>query len=168
MSSGIQNKHNNAGTKKYLCFSLGGESYAVPLLAVREVIAVPEITPVPHTPSHFLGIMNLRGQVISIIDLRTKFGLKAELTSRSAVIVCDLSPISLGIVVNSINAVLSISDQDIQPKPDIASNKNTAYITGVSKQGERLVLLLDLAKALDVEDLVAAREAQQAPQAKTA
>jgi purine-binding chemotaxis protein CheW len=85
---------------RYLSFSLGTEEYAIPLLAVKEVIAMPEFTSVPYTPSHFLGIMNLRGQVISVMDLRKKLGIKPGSTAETAVIICDLSPLCIGVVVD--------------------------------------------------------------------
>ncbi len=74
---------------RFLCFSLGNEHYAIPLLTVKEVIAPPETTPVPQTPAYFKGIMNLRGQVISVIDLRTKLGIKPLQSAENAVIICD-------------------------------------------------------------------------------
>src|SRR4051812_41249332 len=92
---------------RFLSFSLGNEEYGVPLLAVKEVIAMPEITPIPYTPSYFLGIMNLRGQVISVMDLRQKLGVKPSQSSETAVIICDLNSLSIGVVVDSINSVLN-------------------------------------------------------------
>ncbi len=147
--------------QRFLNFSLGTEQYAVPLLCVKEVVATPDFTSIPYTPPHFLGIINLRGQVISVIDMRTKFGIKSDPNGESAVIICDLSPLCIGIVVNSVNCVLSLADQDIQPKPQIESSKKTDHITGVTKQGEKLVLLLDIAKALDVQDLTLAKNATE-------
>lgn len=141
------------GSSRYLSFSLGTEDYAIPLRSVREVIAVPEITPIPSTPSHFLGIMNLRGQVISIIDLRQKLGVKPQNQADASVIICDLAPLCLGVVVDSINSVLSPTDGEISEKPEIQSNRNTDYIQGVFRNGKKLVLVLDVAKALGVNDL---------------
>lgn len=146
---------NSGDTERFLSFSLGPEEYAIPLLGVREVIAIPEITPVPHTPPHFLGMMNLRGQVISIIDLRLKFNIKAETSGETAVIICDLGGCSLGVVINSVNSVLALTDADIAPKPQIQSQKSTDYITGVAKREGRLVLLLDIHKALSLQEHVA-------------
>lgn len=146
-------------TQRFLSFSLGHEEFAIPLLCVKEVIAMPDFTPIPQTPSHFLGVINLRGQVISVIDLRTKFGIKAESSSESAVIICDLSPLSIGVVVNSVNSVLSLAEEDINPRPEIESTKRTDHITGVARQGEKLTLLIDIAKALDVADLTAMKAA---------
>ncbi|OFZ55311.1 MAG: hypothetical protein A2428_04155 [Bdellovibrionales bacterium RIFOXYC1_FULL_54_43] len=160
IEQGINSKvKNKAQSQRYLNFSLGGEDYAMPLPAVKEVIAFPEITPVPYTPTHFLGIMNLRGQVISVIDLRLKFGIKADSTAETAVIICDLAQHSLGMVVSSINSVLALDESDISPKPEIHSSKNTDYILGVAKKDKKLVLLLDIGKALSVEEHAAISKA---------
>lgn len=145
----------NTQGERFLSFSLGEEEYAIPLLVVKEVIAVPEITPIPFTPPHFLGIMNLRGQVISIIDFRTKLGIKPHASAETAVIICDLSPLSLGVVVDSINSVISPKASELSDKPDVQSSRNTDYITGVYRHDNELVLLVDIAKALSVEDLQA-------------
>jgi purine-binding chemotaxis protein CheW len=147
---------------RYLCFSLGDEEYAVPLLSVKEVIAMPEFTPVPHSPSHFLGIMNLRGQVISVIDLRKKLGIKTDRATETGVIICDLAPICLGVVVDSINNVLSLTDDQISPKPVVESEKGSDYITGVTRKETKLILLLDIGKALDLADRAAMGQTKQA------
>ncbi len=138
--------------QRYLAFSLGTEEYAVPLLSVKEVIAIPEVTSIPSAAAHFLGIMNLRGTIISIIDLRTKLGIKSERTSETAVIICDLETVCLGVVVNCVNSVLALREGDIHPKPEVQSSKKTDYIRGVTRKQDKLVLLLDIAKALDVAD----------------
>jgi len=137
---------------RFLQFSLGHEVYAVPLLNVKEVIAFPEVTPIPSMPSHFLGIMNLRGKIISIIDLRTKFGIKSEPGSETVVIICDLGAVCLGVVVNSVNSVLTLNPGDISPKPDLENTKKTDYILGVARKEEKLTLLIDIGRALDVKD----------------
>lgn len=144
---------------RFLSFSLGKEDYAVPLLSVKEVIAMPEFTTIPYTPTHFLGIMNLRGQVISVIDLRTKFNIKAEAGAETAVIICDLKPLCLGIVVNSVNSVLSLTPGEINPRPEIHSSKASDYIMGVTRKDKQLILLIDIAKALDVADQTALKQA---------
>ena len=149
-----KNRQSGQG-ERYISFSLGQEEYAIPLLVVKEVIAIPDITPIPFTPSHFLGIMNLRGQVISVIDFRTKLGIKPSPGAETAIIICDLSPLTLGVVVDSINSVVAPLDSELSSKPDIQSNHNTDYITGVFKRDKKLVLLLEIARALSVEDLQA-------------
>lgn len=159
------NESKNTHGERYLSFNLGSEEYAIPLLAVKEVIAMPEITSIPFTPAYFLGIMNLRGQVISVIDLRQKFNIKPQAGGETAVIICDLAPLCLGVVVDSINSVLAPGDGEIAPRPEIQSNKNTDYITGVLRKEKHLVLFLDIAKTLSVEDHVALNRSQSAPKA---
>lgn len=147
---------STTGPQKFLQFSLGEEEYAVSLSRVKEVIAFPEVTPVPYTPSHFLGIMNLRGQVISVVDLRLKFKMsKAERNQETAVIILDLSPMTLGVVVNSVNSVLAALESEIAPRPDIETSQNSEFIIGVVRRDKALVLLLDIARALNVQDLQA-------------
>lgn len=137
---------------RYLCFGLGSEEFAIPLLSVKEVIGLPEITSVPQTPAHFLGVMNLRGSVISVMDLRLKLGIKSASQQETTVIILDLGDYQLGVVVDRVNAVLPLTAEQIGPKPVVESSKSTEYITGVFRKEERLVLLLDIAKALVVED----------------
>ena len=148
----VQEKRENKSTARYLSFSLGGEEYAIPLLAVREVIAMPEITSIPYTPPYFLGIMNLRGQVISIMDLRSKLSIKPLNSSETSVIICDLNSLSIGVVVDSINSVLSPAESEVSAKPDMQSNRNSDFITGVYRKDKKLVLFLDVAKTLNVQD----------------
>lgn len=139
-------------SERYIRFSLGEEEYAMPLLRVREVIAMPDITSIPQTPSYFLGIMNLRGQVITILDLRTKLGIKPANTSEVAVIICDLGSISIGVVVDSINSVLTPKAGELSERPTMQGGKAADYITGVYRKEAGLVLLLDISKLLSVED----------------
>lgn len=148
----LNENNNDVAGQRYLSFSLGAEDYAVPLLSVREVIAIPEITPIPFTPPHFLGIMNLRGQVISIIDLRSKLGIKPKLNAETAVIICDLGTLCLGAVVDSINSVLAPEAKDVSGKPEIQSSKNSDYITGIYRKEKQLIVFLDIAKSLSVDD----------------
>lgn len=143
----------DASGTRFLSFSLGKEQYAIPLLSVKEVIAVPEITPIPHTPPHFLGLMNLRGQVISVIDLRHKLGIKSETGAETSIIICDLDPLCVGVVVDSINSVLAPEPSQISEPPPVQSTKNVDYITGVCKIEQDLVVLLHIGKALSVEDM---------------
>lgn len=156
MADYIKHENEDTGTEElssYLEFSLGDELYAIPLLKVREVIARPETTPVPFTPNHFKGIMNLRGQVISVIDLRDKLGIANKQDSEeTAVIIVDLEPIFLGVVVDSVNSVLNIKMTTVNETPQIESSKNSDYIEGVFRRDDSLILLLDIASVLDVED----------------
>ncbi len=138
--------------ERYLSFSLGEESFAIPLLDVREVIAITETTPIPFAPTHFLGIMNLRGQVISVIDLRKKLGIKPNQSTENAIIICNLQAVTIGMVVDSVDNVLHVQSVDVSEKPEIDGSKKTEFITGVYRQEKRLVLFLDIAKALSLDD----------------
>lgn len=147
---------------RFLIFSLCGEQYAVPLLKVKEVIALIDTTPVPYSPSYFTGIMNLRGQVISVIDLRLKLKMpKGERVAETAIIILDLSPLSLGIIVDSVESVMSVANSEIQPPPEVGGS-NTAYIQGVANKDKKLILLLDLERALSVDDLKTIKSQQAA------
>lgn len=142
-----------ADAARFLTFSLNSEQYAVPLLKVKEVIALTETTPVPYSPPHFKGIMNLRGQVISVIDLRMKLKMpKVEAGAETAIIILDLSPLALGIIVDSVESVLAVNKEEIQPPPEVGG-RETAYITGVARKEKRLILVLDIERTLSVDDL---------------
>ncbi len=152
----MSNENVNSELQRFLEFSLGEEDYALPLLSVREVISVPETTPIPKAPSHFLGIMNLRGQVISVVDLRTKLKIKPkENNHEESVIIVDLNGMNLGIVVDSINKVLAFTTDEVNDVPEIESQVNAEYINGVYRKEDALTVLLDVAKVLDLKDLKA-------------
>jgi purine-binding chemotaxis protein CheW len=138
---------------RHLCFNLGAEEFGIPLHSVKEVLAVPEITSVPFAPSHFVGIMNLRGQVLSLIDMRSKFGIKGQLNNETAVIICNLENTSVGIVVDSINSVITPQSEDLSPKPQISGSTNDSYINAIYKNQGRLVLLLDINKTLGLSSM---------------
>ncbi len=139
-------------TASYLKFMLHEENYAIPLLMVKEVIALPEVTSLPHTPKYFLGMMNLRGQIISIIDLRSKLGIKSDFNAETTVIICEKGAYCIGIVVNSVESVFVLNEGEIKPKPQIEATNSTEYIHGVFGQENELIILIDVFKALDLAD----------------
>jgi len=142
-----------AEAERFLAFTLSGEHYGIPLLKVKEVIELTKITPLPYAPNYFKGIMNLRGQVISVVDLRLKFKMsKAEIGSQSAIVILDLSPLCLGVIVDSINCVLATERSEIQARPDVESQVKSDYILGVIRSNQDLVLLLDVERTLNAED----------------
>ncbi len=141
-------------SERYLAFSLCNEQYAIPLLQVKEVIALTDATPVPYAPAYFKGIINLRGQVISVIDLRVKLAFsKSDTGSETSIIILDLKPLCLGVVVDSINSVLALSQDEISPAPEIESTIKGPHITGVARKGSKLTLMLDIREILDVQDV---------------
>jgi purine-binding chemotaxis protein CheW len=160
-------RHDNSTNNRYLSFALGEEEYAMPLLAVKEVIAMPDVTPIPFSPPYFKGIMNLRGQVISVLDLRQKFNIKPAQNSEMAVIICEIAPICLGVIVDSVNSVLNPLDEELSGPPDVQTTSAARdCITSIYRKDRRLILLLDIAKTLNAQDFVAA--AHKTTQAKAA
>lgn len=140
---------------RYLTFQLGNEHYAIPLLQVKEVIEMTEPVPIPHTPNYFKGIINLRGQVISILDLRTKLQMpKVEYSQKTAIIILDLSTdIYIGVIVDRIHSVQAVHQKDIGPAPDRLTGVKEQYLLGVAKNNTGMILLLDLHAALNIEEL---------------
>jgi purine-binding chemotaxis protein CheW len=136
-------------SERFLSFSLGGEKFAMPLLKVREVIAPPAVTPIPQAPGFCLGFMNLRGEIITVLDLRRKFGIKGENGPELSVVICELGGVSVGLTVDQINQVLSPRSDEVAPKPEGAGGKFSESITGVFRDGQSLVLFLDLESALN-------------------
>ena len=159
----LNNKENiTLDGMRYLEFDLGEEHYAVKLLLVREVIPVPETTPIPKSPSYFLGIMNLRGHVISIVDLRKKLAISPkENNTESAVIIVDVNDVQIGVIVDSINRVLSVTEKTISNVPEINTQVNAKYIEGVHRQEDKLTVLLDISSALDIQDLSIAKNSNK-------
>jgi purine-binding chemotaxis protein CheW len=138
---------------KYLTFALGPEEYGLEILKVREIIGYMEITAVPQTPHHVKGVINLRGQVIPVIDLRTKFGMETtEVTEQTCIIVVETSQgsrnFSTGIVVDRVQEVLDIAGEDIEEAPQFGSSVNTDFILGMGKVGDNVKILLDIDKVL--------------------
>jgi len=145
---------------KYLTFALGPEEYGLEILKVREIIGYMEITAVPQTPHHVKGVINLRGQVIPVIDLRSKFGMEtAEITEESCIIVVEIAhsdrSFQTGIVVDHVQEVLDIAGQDIEDAPQFGSSVDTSFILGMGKIGDRVKILLDIDKVLAGEELSA-------------
>ena len=138
---------------KYLTFALGPEEYGLEILKVREIIGYMEITAVPQTPSHVKGVINLRGQVIPVIDLRAKFGMDTtETTEETCIIVVEISQadrkFNTGIVVDHVQEVLDIPGEDIEPAPQFDSSVDTSFILGMGKIGDSVKILLDINKVL--------------------
>ncbi len=143
---------------KYLTFALGSEEYGLEILKVREIIGYMAITAVPQTPHHVKGVINLRGQVIPVIDLRAKFGMEtAEITEESCIIVVEISGdgrrFSTGIVVDHVSEVIDIAGGNIEEAPQFGSNVDTTFILGMGKIQDSVKILLDIDKVLDGDDL---------------
>lgn len=148
------NEETKTESVTFLQFDLGQESYGVKLLSVKEVITVPDVTPLPNGPSYFQGIMNLRGQIISIVDLRKKLGIKSkESIEEEAVVIVDFDGVSIGLIVDSINRVLSVNLADLVEIPEVQSQVNSKFIQGVHRGEDKLTLVLDLAKIFNLVEI---------------
>lgn len=143
---------------KYLTFSLAGEEYGIGILKVKEIIGMMSITVVPQTPSYIKGVINLRGKVIPVIDLRLKFKMKsADYTERTCIIVVEISTagrtIMMGIVVDSVSEVLNIKGSDIEETPAFGTKLNTEFILGMAKVSGGIKILLDIDRVLSIEEI---------------
>jgi purine-binding chemotaxis protein CheW len=142
---------------KYLTFALGREGYGIQILKVREIIGYMDITAVPRTPSHVKGVINLRGQVISVLDLRMKFGMEeANRTEETCIIVVETNAtgrkISIGLIVDKVSEVLNIVEENIEDAPSFGMSVDAQFILGMGKIGQSVKILLDIDKVLGAED----------------
>lgn len=142
---------------KYLTFQLSNEEFGVRVLKVREIMGLQEITAVPQTPAHVKGVINLRGKVIPVIDLRLKFGLPAaEYTQRTCIIVTQVQGESgallMGIVVDGVSEVLNLTAAEIEDTPDLGKDVGT-YLLGLAKVKGKVKILLDIDRVLSVQEL---------------
>jgi purine-binding chemotaxis protein CheW len=139
---------------KYLTFLLDREDYGVAILKVREIIGLMDITKVPQTPDFVEGVINLRGKVIPVIDLRTKFGLaRTEYNDQTCIIVVDVGAM-MGIIVDTVNEVHDIPAANIEPAPRFGSAVDTSFILGMGKVKDDVKILLDIDRVLTSEELV--------------
>ena len=138
---------------KYLIFRLGGETYGTPLLQIKEVIKMTSIKPVPHTVDHFLGVINLRGQIVSVVDLRKKLAIRNVSAGSGLILVIEAGASSIGAVVDSIDSVREISPADIDAAPAIKTKIDLSHLRGVAKVSGDLIILVDLSRAIPSEDM---------------
>ncbi|MCK9362022.1 MAG: chemotaxis protein CheW [Syntrophales bacterium] len=144
---------------KYLTFSLAGEEYGIGILKVKEIIGLMAITTIPRMPNYVKGVINLRGKVSPVIDLRLKFAMaEAEYTERTCIIVVEVSGAAgrllVGIIVDSVSEVLNVKGADIEDTPSFGAKLDTEYILGMAKIGGRVKILLDIDRVLSSEELV--------------
>jgi purine-binding chemotaxis protein CheW len=151
---------------KYLTFALANEEYGLEILKVREIIGYMEITAVPQTPAYVKGVINLRGQVIPVVDLRAKFGMEtSDITDETCIIVVETSQgdhkFITGIVVDHVEEVLDIAGEDIEEAPQFGSSVNTDFILGMGKIGDNVKILLDIDEVLSNVDVSAGQYSNQ-------
>jgi len=145
-------------TGKYLTFTLDDETYGIGILKVKEIIGMLPVTSVPRTPDFVKGVINLRGKVIPVTDLRLKFGMAAmAYTDRTCIIVVEIdtidSTVLIGIVVDAVSEVLNIKEEEIEKTPDFGTRLNTEYILGMAKMGGGVKILLDIDRILSTGEI---------------
>jgi len=139
---------------KFLTFALGTEEYGIEILKVREIIGLMDITTVPQTPDYMKGVINLRGKVIPVIDLRLKFSmLEDEHTQETCVIVVEVNNAQIGVIVDSVSEVLDIKSTEIEDAPSFGQGIDTDFIMGLGKTKEKIIILLDIEEVLSSEEL---------------
>ena len=148
---------------KYLTFSLANEDYGIGILKIKEIIGMMPITKVPRCPEFVKGVINLRGKVIPVLDLRMRFGVDAaEYTERTCIVVVEVDSgsgnIMVGLIVDSVSEVLNIKSDDIEEAPSFGAKVDTDYILGMAKISGGVKILLNIDKTLNVEDIAGFRE----------
>lgn len=153
---GVLQADSRAG--KYLTFQLHREEFGIRVLNVREIMGIQEITVVPQTPPHVKGVINLRGKVVPVIDLRLKFGMPAaEYTQRTCIIVTQVQgesgTVSIGAVVDGVSEVLTLNGSEIEDTPDFGAEVSARYLLGLAKVKGKVKILLDIDRVLSAQEI---------------
>jgi purine-binding chemotaxis protein CheW len=149
---------------KYLTFTMANEEYGIGILKIKEIIGMMPVTPVPQTPKFVKGVINLRGKVIPVVDLRLRFSMeKIDYTERTCIIVVEMAgqagTVQIGIVVDAVSEVLNIKGEDIEDTPIFGAKLNTDYILGMAKMEGGVKILLDIDRVLNAEEIAALERA---------
>lgn len=151
-----------SGSNQVLTFTLGMETYGVDILRVQEIRGWAQVTRIPQSPPHVLGVLNLRGSIVPIVDLRMRFRLeRAEYTAVTVIIVLSVETAAgrrdLGVVVDGVSDVIDIKSADLKPAPDLGSQVSTEFIQGLTTVGDNMVMLLDIDRLVggDIGDVAA-------------
>ncbi len=156
---GVVEQDVSALAGKYLTFGLADEEYGLAVLKVREIIKLVDITLVPQMPPYVKGVINLRGKVIPVIDLRLRFGLPSEMTPRTCIVVVDVrmngTTLLMGMLVDAVSEVVSIAVEQIEPTPSFADSVETTAMSGIAKVKGKVKILLDLDRLFEAESALA-------------
>ena len=154
MEAVVEKKEISDIEGKFLTFVLGEEIYGIEILKASEIIGLMDITTVPQTPDYMKGVINLRGKVIPVIDLRMKFSMKKwERTQETCVIVVEVNSTSIGLIVDSVSEVSDITGAEIEDAPNFGQGIDTSFIMGLGKVRDKIIILLDIETVLSTEEL---------------
>jgi len=169
----VQDKHVAAMVKaeehaQYLTFMLGGEVFAIRILAIREIISYGGMTEVPMMPPSIKGVINLRGAVVPVVDLAVRFNrTSGDITKRTCIVIVEMQNAEeqqvIGVIVDAVNAVLEIPAADIEPPPSFGAKIRTDFIAGMAKINSKFIILLDIDKVLSMEELGVLSEVAEKP-----
>ncbi len=154
MEAVLEKKLIKSQEGKYLTFVLGTEEYGIEILKVREIIGMMNITNVPRTPDYLKGVINLRGKVIPVIDLRLKFAMTEQKhTQETCTIVVEVNGSLIGIIVDTVSEVVDIGSEEVEDAPQFGQGIDTDFIIGLGKVNEKIVILLDIEQVMTIEEL---------------
>lgn len=149
----MEKQIEKVGEEQLVVFTLADETYGIDISTVNEIIRMQAITEVPRTPDFVEGVINLRGRIVPVIDLRKRFSLTvSEETQASRIMVVELEGLTVGMIVDSVSEVLRLPASSIEPTPAMVSGVDAAYLRGVGKWNDRLIILLDIKKVLFKEE----------------
>lgn len=137
---------------KYLIFRIGNELYSSPLLSIREVLEYQKPKPMPNMVSYFAGVINVRGTIVGVVDLRSKFDVENKINAKTAMLLCDTERGSIAAIVDTVDSVLEFKPETLERKPAIKSKVAQDYLIGVAKNGDDLITVIDLHKSLTDEE----------------
>jgi len=140
-----------AAPGKYLTFGLGDEEYAIDISNVQEIKGYSAITTIPNAPAYVRGVMNLRGTVIPVVDLRARFGMPVkDYTKFTVIIIVTIADRIYGLVVDAVSDVLNLAGADLEPPPELGDALDTSFMTGIARNGDRLITVLQVDRALGI------------------
>ena len=144
----------NADSQQYLTFDLAEEHYGVDILKVQEIKGYTAVTKIPNTPEYLKGVLNLRGTIVPIVDLRLKFGMgPTEPTAFTVIVVVNVRDRVMGVLVDAVSDVLEFAQKDIQPPPELGTKVDITFVSGIGNCNERLVTLLDIDRVMTQEEV---------------
>jgi purine-binding chemotaxis protein CheW len=145
-------RDSSASHAQYLTFTLGGEEYGVEILRVQEIKGYSAVTSIPNAPPYVKGVMNLRGTVVPVFDMRLKFGMDVREYDRfTVIVVVNVGPRVVGLIVDAVSDVFDIPADAIEPAPDLGAAVDTSVIRGIARNNDRLITLLDIDRVVDMD-----------------